>query len=169
MINLDIGSIPEGTSEMDITVDAAELGVSPEDMCFETPVEIRLKADRNGNDIFLKGKAAVRGVLECGRCLEEYSLVLECPIGVWCVIGASGDLTDVGERDSVIEVPAGSKYIDLADHVRSELLIVAPFKPLCSDECKGLCPVCGVDLNVDKCSCERDSNDSRWDALKKIK
>jgi len=169
VIKLDIGSIPEGASEIDLTVDAAELGAPPEDMCFEGPVEVRLSANRNGNDIFLKGKAAVKSVLQCGRCLEEYSLVLECPIGVWCVIGAGGEQTDMGERDSVIEVPASSKYVDLADHVRSELLMLAPFKPLCGDRCRGLCPVCGTNLNVGSCSCEGDSHNNRWDALKEIK
>jgi uncharacterized protein len=169
VIKLDIGSIPEGSSEVELTVDAVELGEQPEDVSFETPVEIKLTADRKGNDIFLKGTATVGVGLECARCLEEYSLVLETPIRVWCIIGASGEETDVGERDNVIEVPASRKYADLAGHVRSELLVMVPFKPLCSTECKGLCPMCGVNLNVDTCSCSDDTHDGRWDALNKMK
>ena len=85
------------------------------------------------------------------------------------VIGTGGEQMDMGERDSVIEVPAGGKHVDLADHVRSELLVVIPLKPLCGDKCRGLCPVCGTNLNVGSCSCDSDSHDSRWDALKKVK
>jgi uncharacterized protein len=169
VIKLDIGAIPEGSSEVDLTVDAAELGAPPEDISFETPVEIRLNADRNGNQIFLKGTAAVGAVLQCGRCLEEYSLVLTTPIRVWCVVGAGGEETDPEERDNVIEVPANMKYVDLAGHVRSELLVLIPLKPLCEAQCRGLCPMCGVNLNVGSCSCGDDTHDSRWDALKRIK
>ena len=169
MIKLDIGSIPEGSSEVDLTVDAVELGEPPEDVSFETPVEIRLTADRNGNDVFLSGTAALGVALECARCLEHYSLVLKAPIRVWCIIGTGGEETEIGERDNVIQVPPDRRWADLAGHVRSELLVLVPLKPLCSAGCKGLCPTCGVNLNVDSCSCSDDTHDSRWDALNKIK
>jgi uncharacterized protein len=73
------------------------------------------------------------------------------------------------EREHVIEMPAGAKYVDLSDHVRSELLVIVPLKPLCGSGCKGLCPSCGANLNEAPCSCEADERDSRWDALKKLK
>jgi uncharacterized protein len=169
VIKLDIGTIPEGSSEVALSVEAAELGEPPEDIRLETPVEVRLSVTRNGDDIFLKGKARVGAVLECARCLEKYSLVLESPVGVWCILGAGGESADAGERENVIEVAADRKYVDLTDHLRSELLVLIPLKPLCKAECKGLCPKCGVNLNVGGCSCDTNTHDSRWDALKKIK
>jgi len=120
--------------------------------------------------IFFKGNARVKAVLECARCLEEYACDLVTPIEILGVVsrpGEEGSRCDDGE--SIIRVPSGSRRIDLTDHIRSELLVLVPLKPLCQEGCKGLCPRCGANLNREQCSCQPDTRDSRWDALKKIK
>jgi len=58
---------------------------------------------------------------------------------------------------------------DLTDMVRQELLLALPMKPLCSEECKGLCPRCGVNLNIETCDCRVKGMDSRWEGLKDLK
>jgi uncharacterized protein len=168
MLKIDIGSIPDGSSELDVSADASELDVSLEGARLTGPVELRLSVTRNGDDILLRGTARVQAIFECARCLEEYRLVLEAPIELWCIAGAGSQASD-GERDNVLELPAGARQADLTDYIRSELVVLLPLKPLCSDTCRGLCPVCGVNLNFHECSCRRESGDGRWDALKKIK
>ena len=170
MIKLDIGSIPDGLSHVDLTAEASELDVSLDGGHLESPVEVSLDVNRRGDDIFLKGRASVKAMLECARCLEEYFYVLEGPIDLLCVIGGEpGEVDACGDREDVIEVPSGTKYVDLAGYLRSELLVLVPLKPLCDDGCRGLCPKCGANLNISPCSCGRESHDSRWDALKKLK
>ena len=58
--------------------------------------------------------------------------------------------------------------IELDDLVREEILLAMPGHVLCSEECKGLCPTCRIDLNVRTCNCITDRTDSRWDKLKDL-
>jgi uncharacterized protein len=167
VIKLDIGSIPEDESHVDLTADASELEVTLEGARLEASVKVGLDIDRKGNDILLRGTASVRAVLECARCLDEYALIIEAPVHLWCIVGA--DTSESEGREDVIEVPTGAKYADLTDYLRSELVVLVPFKPLCREDCKGLCPICGANLNVTRCSCDAGGYDSRWDALRNIK
>jgi uncharacterized protein len=59
--------------------------------------------------------------------------------------------------------------IDLDELVREEILLAVPDHVLCSEECKGLCPVCGIDRNVGSCECQSHEVDTRWEALRKLK
>lgn len=170
MIKLDIGKLPEGSSHVDLTADASALGVTLEGGRLESPVEVSLDVNRKGDDILLRGSASVKAVLECGRCLEEYACLLKSPIELWCIPRGEGEPADGCQaRENVIEITGGARYVDLADHVRSELLVLVPLKPLCEEACKGLCPRCGANLNSNPCGCDTNSHDSRWDALKKFK
>jgi uncharacterized protein len=170
LIKLDLGSTPDGFSHVDMIAEASELDVSLDGGRLESPVELSLDVNRRGDDIFLKGRASVKVVLECARCLEEYSHLLESPIELLCLIGGEpGEVDGCGDREDVIEVRSGTKYVDLAGYIRSELLVLVPLKPLCDEGCRGLCPKCGANLNISPCSCHRESHDSRWDALKKLK
>jgi uncharacterized protein len=60
------------------------------------------------------------------------------------------------------------KEIDLASAVREQILLQIPAPPLCAEDCKGLCPKCGKDLNEGECGCDRAVMDPRWTALKGI-
>ena len=168
MIKLDIGRVPEGHSHLDLEAGASELEAVLEDGRLESPVILSLDLDRRGGDIFIKGTVAAGAVLGCSRCLKEYSLELEAPLELLCVVGGDSDAGEE-DRDNVMRVPPGAKFADLAGPVRSELLVLLPLKPLCDENCRGLCPRCGIDLNTSSCSCRREGHDSRWDALNKIK
>ena len=69
------------------------------------------------------------------------------------------------ESDTIITVP--DMKLDVDEFVYSEVILDLPSKHLCNDDCKGLCPICGIDLNVNQCSCSEPA-DPRWDALKEL-
>jgi uncharacterized protein len=168
VIRIDIGSLPEGYSHLDLEEDASRLDVDLEGVRLVSPVKVGLDVSRNGDEIVLAGRARVEAVLECARCLEEYSCALDGPVAVVVVVGEAPEGGVPAEED-VLRVPGGSKYADITQQVRSELLVHIPLKPLCKEDCKGLCPRCGIDLNCDRCSCHARSADSRWDALKDLR
>ncbi len=58
--------------------------------------------------------------------------------------------------------------IDLGEILREQIILSLPMYPRCSQECKGLCPTCGADLNFKPCECEQENLDPRWTALKNI-
>lgn len=165
-MKIDLASLPEGSTHVDLTGDTREWGDVLEGGHLEPRVGVSLDLTRNGRDIFVKGSARATAALECGRCLEDYVLPLEIPIELWVILGGE---TESEERENVIEIPAGAGYADLTDHVRSEILLQIPLKQICKADCRGLCPVCGVNLNAGSCGCHVESHDARWEALKKFK
>lgn len=65
--------------------------------------------------------------------------------------------------------PLRGEMLDLQPLVRDALLLELPLAPLCREDCKGLCPTCGSDLNDAPCSCKRTLSDPRWAALEALK
>jgi uncharacterized protein len=79
---------------------------------------------------------------------------------------ADADRLDPAEVQ-VISPPLN--VIDITDDVRQTLLLAVPFKLVCSDTCKGLCPSCGTNWNLEACECHEEDTDSRWEELKKLR
>lgn len=122
-------------------------------------------------DIRLTGELGTRIEMACARCLEP---VVE-------KVARSFDLlyrplgTDAGRAElSVTRAEAEVSYYQgegllLEDAVREQVLLALPLKVICREDCKGLCPHCGKNLNVEQCSCAEPIEDPRWSALKDIR
>jgi uncharacterized protein len=82
------------------------------------------------------------------------------------IIFAESEDEDADDPD-VYQLDPNDQELDLRPAIREEWLLAAPSFALCRDDCKGLCPRCGLDLNTGTCQCEDTSSDPRWDALKK--
>ena len=93
----------------------------------------------------------------CDRCAEEYSEDLDLPIEYPLILELSDE-----RDDSYIEVPGGK--LELDELVREDIILDLPFTFLCDDDCKGLCPQCGANLNNGKCNCKKPV-DPRLSAL----
>jgi uncharacterized protein len=65
-------------------------------------------------------------------------------------------------------VPEGLTFIDISDDVRQTAVLTIPLKVLCRDDCRGLCPKCGMNLNEQQCDCTDTVADSRWDTLRSL-
>jgi uncharacterized protein len=122
-------------------------------------------------DIRLKGKLATRFELNCARCLEpvpqdvkrEFELLYR-PLGA----DAGRDELSVTDAEAEIGYYQGEGIL-LEDVLREQVLLSLPLKVTCRDDCKGLCPHCGKNLNQEQCSCETLVEDPRWSALKEIR
>jgi uncharacterized protein len=122
-------------------------------------------------DIRLIGKVEAKLELACARCLEpvvhdlarKFDLLYR-PLGV-----------DAGREElSVTAVEAEVSYYQgegllLEDALREQVLLALPLKTICREDCKGLCPHCGMNLNLEPCSCAEPMEDERWSALKVIR
>jgi len=122
-------------------------------------------------DIRLKGRVDTSLEMPCARCLEpvvqqvsrDFDLLYR-PLG-----------TDAGhEERSVTDAEAEISYYEgkglvLEDALREQLLLAMPVKAVCREDCKGLCPQCGKNLNSGTCSCTAQVEDPRWAALKDIR
>lgn len=107
---------------------------------------------------------------DCGRCLESFSLPMRGD-GHYTLVPFREDEKGDGEWSG--EDDAFGFYredlIDLESLVYEQVLLQIPLKPLCSENCRGLCPRCGTNLNVSSCSCRGDRANSPFAALKNMK
>jgi uncharacterized protein len=103
---------------------------------------------------------------ECTRCLVPVSVqVSEQVRALFAEPGVDGEEAGDEEDPDVYTLAPGSGLIDLRDAVREHWLLNVPRFVLCREDCKGLCPRCGENLNHATCACE-PARDSRWDALR---
>ncbi len=96
----------------------------------------------------------------CARCAKE----LENSLKVSASYGVTRRLTD--DCEEYVEAPEG--LLDVEEIARTLFYLELPSRVLCKDDCKGLCPVCGTDLNVSACSCKSPERGNRLTGLKKL-
>ena len=127
------------------------------------PIEVSGRLSPAGAERFyLNAKLRAPVALECRRCLNEAEGNVDEEVQA---VFAPEDDTDVSDPD-VFTYDPGAREIDIRPAIRELWLLAVPQYALCRQECKGLCPNCGRDLNTDSCECE-PRRDSRWDALRK--
>jgi uncharacterized protein len=102
---------------------------------------------------------------ECRRCLEPVNVRVEEELDL---LFAPADESAEMDEDGVRPLPERIGELDLADAIREEMLLSQSRLALCKPECKGLCPQCGINLNVDRCKCSQEESDPRWDTLKAL-
>ena len=136
-------------------------------------VDLWLESSPDG----IRAKGNIRGHagMECTRCLKEYQLELHIDVdeffrrpGLDVVEEGgrriTGEAEALEEDDYVIE----EGVIDLNLLVNDAVMLNLPIKHLCSEDCRGLCPICGIDLNQEECGCSRDSIDPRLEILRTL-
>lgn len=106
----------------------------------------------------------------CGRCLEPYKVAIALDIDLMYLPYRvnSGEGEFVVSDDDLSSAFYREAQIDLGQLVREQLQLAIPMKPLCSSDCCGLCPVCGISLNVDSCDCETSWVDPRLEGLRAL-
>ena len=119
----------------------------------ESPVLATVTLYNAGSGVVASGTVSTDLRVECSRCLEPFDLHVEAPInGLFLDPSAAQEVGDDEEWE-----PLQGETIDLAPLIVSSLTVELPFAPLHDEECKGICPTCGVDLNCETCSCDADA------------
>lgn len=140
------------------------------DFEFHSPATVELEYYRAGQELFFQGHLNGHVIGHCARCIEEYSFDLDTDFAFVLVprpdaISGAAELTedevDIGYYDADL--------VDLTPVVREQIILALPTRPLCSEQCKGLCPQCGGNLNTNPCSCTVTAGDPRLAVLRQIK
>jgi uncharacterized protein len=113
--------------------------------------------------------------LNCSRCLETFAQCLEQDFTLRYSNRIPEDLRTGGKEE--IELTGEligliffqGEEIDLGEELEQQVVLNLPFKPLCRESCKGLCPWCGIDLNRKPCRCKAPDSPTPFDKLKKLK
>ena len=123
------------------------------------------------NDIRIAGDLSTKVALPCARCLEpvlrdlarSFDLLYR-PLGS----DAGPEERSVSATESEVSYYQGDGLL-LEDALREQVLLALPLKAVCREDCRGLCPKCGANLNEKQCSCRDHVEDPRWEALKEIR
>lgn len=177
---------------MEIRIDSLKL--RPRKLVFEEPIEkfpVLQELAENGEVAFLgnvvadlvatlvgtlvevEGTLSCRAVLPCSRCLNPVEQQLDLAVALSFSRQVPTPSESAGDvelsEDEVGLIPFEGEVIDLRAALEQELLMGLPQHPLCSEECAGLCPVCGVDRNRNVCDCTPPVFHGGFAALKSFK
>ncbi|HUY06373.1 MAG TPA: DUF177 domain-containing protein [Acidimicrobiales bacterium] len=149
-----ISKVPGSRREVHFHGVLEDLEVSGSRVPEGEPVEVEAVLESVSGGILVSGRVRTSYIGECRRCL-----------------GAASDELKVGIRELCTEnptdeesYPLGTDALDLAPIVHDACILALPLAPLCSEECRGICPGCGANRNLEQCSCVPE-RDPRWGAL----
>jgi uncharacterized protein len=164
MLRIDLAALREGPVETAAEIAAGDPLVAGTGVALAAPLVVTGRLSTAGEGKYYWQARLVTVVqAECRRCLAPVRVPLSQSLGL---IFVAED--EAGEDDDCYVVPRRANVLDLSEAVREELILAAPQFVECRDDCRGLCPRCGADLNAGPCGCQRDT-DPRWAALTKLR
>lgn len=146
------------------TVDVSRAVKGRKEIIAVTPLEVDLKAILSvTGSVDVRGRLQGQLEMQCSRCLKPVTEQLDIPFHE--VFQPVEDPDNVQDENEDITYVKGES-VDLAHYVEEAFVLYLPLAPVCSEDCKGLCPSCGKDLNEDSCDCDTEVIDPRLAALK---
>lgn len=122
-------------------------------------------------EIRVRGSFRVTMSTDCDRCLATASFPIESEFDLSYRLadkGRGGEEIALDEDESEVGFFEGEGVL-LEEILREQVLLAMPVQRLCREDCKGLCPTCGIDRNQGVCQCAAPKRDARWAALEKLK
>ena len=125
---------------------------------FKDPIKYDVSITNTGDAFLITGTAEAKAVTSCSRCLEDVEVVMKANIDAYYLI----DAPETAEENEIneFEILPSDHNIDLGEIIKATLIVDAPSKPLCKDDCKGLCSKCGKNLNKGSCDCKNEPDES---------
>lgn len=128
--------------------------------------------EKCGTTLRIKGILDFTAILGCSRCLNDFERAFSHSLELFYRTGKLEDTLPGKEvelnSDDLNVIAYQGNAIELWPDIKEAMTLALPMKPLCSDDCRGICPSCGQDLNIGKCKCRKESVDPRWDGLLKL-
>jgi uncharacterized protein len=129
-----------------------ELGVH--EMALPDGVDYDIVLTNTGDGILATGIVKAKAVGACDRCLEDAVLDIASEVDEYFLFEAPAE-DELGEDEDVADftLVGPDRTIDLGEAIHAALIMETPFVLLCKDDCKGICPHCGANLNEEACDC----------------
>ncbi len=136
MIKIAVRDIPSQGLDIDQSIPKEGIGLSAQEVDIRSLLNVKAHLEKVDNVVVANAHIKAEFGYMCARCLQE--------------------LSSTEERSYIFdfELDPATEYVDLGEEIRQEMILSNPAKVLCSDDCKGICPECGANLNVEQCKCE---------------
>lgn len=142
--------------------ESVEIDLSDVDKAILNPVHVKGSIYSTGDEFFLDGKLFYKYTESCARCLTEVEGEIETEISGKISEDEESKLEESDEK--LIAYHNGEIFLD--EIISDAILLSMPMRIICRDDCKGLCPKCGKDLNKEECICQDDDIDPRLAKLR---
>ena len=149
-MKIRIPSLHSGSNRWTERVEARELDLAPD--LFRSLVTVDFEVEKRPRKISVKLKVSAEGSFSCDRCGENFQRMVEDQIRI-DYIQRDVPFEDESSGDDLKSYRPGQVEIDVGTDVRDALSLAVPMKVLCREECRGLCPGCGANLNYEPCTC----------------
>jgi len=174
-VDISVRGLTDGLRRYSQQAAVDELGLPEEEKCFTRPVQVDYTLEKAGGQVIVRGTVRTTVDMTCCRCLETAQMDISEPFTLLVRFDAGEayggnaiDSTSAGGDDEDVKyVPPDTDAIDITEELRQILLLAIPVKPLCDEDCRGLCPHCGTNLNTGRCDCRPRKTDPRWTGLEK--
>jgi uncharacterized protein len=164
--HIDLSSVREEPVPVAFEIPFSLEALDREPLLEISPVRLGGVVSRIEGGFALEARCAFEGKLECSRCLAAYPFASDEPFTLVLYKRTPGS-PDVRELtpDDLDAVFYEGENVDVTPIAEERVQMSIPMKPLCQEDCLGLCPRCGADRNVGSCGCATDEIDPRWAAL----
>jgi|SRR5262245_37005951 len=170
-MKIEVDKLEEQGGKFSKSYDIGGLSLGETDVRLSAPATARGQIRRQSGEVRLSGELHGEVEIPCGRCLKPVKLPLDLEFSerfVPAVAWRDEDQHELQSEDLDVSI-FGGEVIDLDDLVREEIMLAVPGHILCDNDCRGLCPLCGIDRNLSTCNCNEGQGDSRWDKLKELR
>lgn len=166
---LEIKKIPFDTTYEPGKLDFAESGLTQ-----LTPLHATGEAElleNTGGEVRVQGHISVTMGADCDRCLAKAQFAIDAPFDLFY------EPSSAVENEAEIAISEGAAEIgfyngsgiELEEILQEQVLLMTPMHRLCSEDCQGICPICGKNRNEVSCHCSVVPADDRWSELKQLK
>ncbi|MFH1825586.1 MAG: DUF177 domain-containing protein [Candidatus Firestonebacteria bacterium] len=161
-MKIDIKDLKDGVNQFNLNETPEEIGFKPEEAEFEELISSDIEINKIGEKFIVKGKIKTVILLECSRCLEKFKYNI---YSNFKLIYAKDEISKYGavNKEEMDEITFTGDILDVDDDVKQTIILEIPMKPVCKEDCKGLCCYCGQNINSEKCGCKKEE---KWQIQK---
>ena len=168
---LDLSQLRTGNEHIERQAEPESLGIKDDGFRVLSPIVFVADIRKDSQKVRLVGSLKTMVECDCSRCLDPFPVPVDVSFDlVFLPVSdnAGHDESEVADDDLGVSFYKES-VIDLGEVIREQLYLALPMKPLCREDCRGLCPVCGINRNRDTCTCQATWEDPRMAALKNLR
>jgi uncharacterized protein len=168
---LDVSQFREAAVQVERMLPAEALANDAELFGVTGPVRVAFTVQKDRQQCRVAGKVQAALSMECSRCLTGFEMAVDEAVDVLYVPHAeatAGGEVEI-EDDDLTTAYYRDQVIDLGQLVMEQFFMVVPMKPLCQEHCRGLCALCGTNLNLGSCACTTEWVDPRLAVLRAMK
>lgn len=149
-----------------LQLDALEAG--PDVYTFASPLNWNVVVTNTGGALLVAGSVVGTGKTECARCLDTLEVPINGEVEGYFLLDAEEGVELKDGEDEEFELLGPENTIDLVPLLEAAILVDLPLQPLCREDCAGICPSCGVNLNEEQCYCaqKRAEENEEFEAAK---